>query len=249
MNKRTPDTISTLVDGELSDWERKTAIQSLEQDRELQSCWRNYHVIGDALRGGLPKYVGMDLADRVSRALEHEPFHFKPQHPVSLPSSHTLSRKTATIGFALAASLSAVAIFGVVGMEQKQKLHGGGAELASAAAEPAIIAPPAALGKMTPMTGTAVAAADLAAAVREQPPKYLGTLMPAKPVLVGAATGVPPTQPRRAQGTLAARSLPAEGDLTDYLMNYHQYYSAQNDNEDTFSYLRDVRVVSYATSQ
>lgn len=245
MNKKTPDTISTLVDGELSDWECKTTIQTLEQDRELQSCWRNYHVIGDALRGGLPKYVGLELADRVSRALEHEPFHFKPQHPASLPSSHNLSRtKTATIGFVLAASLSAVAIFGVLGMEQKQKPHGG-AEMASAE-EPTIIAPPAALGKVMPVTGTTVVAA---AGREQQPPKFLGTLVPAKPVLVGTATNMPSAQPRRAQGTLAARSLPAEGDLADYLMNYHQYYSAQNDNEDTFSYLRDVRVVSYAASQ
>jgi sigma-E factor negative regulatory protein RseA len=247
MNKRTPETISTLVDGELNDWEWKAAIQTLEQDRELQSCWRNYHLVGDAMRGGLPKYLGLDLADRVSRALEREPFHFKPQNP-SLPSSNQLSRTKTAIGFALAASLSAVAVFGVLGVEQKQKLHGAD-QVASAAAEPseqAVAAPSAGEPGGAVMTVAENAPADTA--VQKPQPKFLGTLMPVKPMLVAEKKGAAPVQSRRAQGTLVARSLPAEGDLYDYLLNYHQY-SAQNDNEDALSYLRDVRVVSYATSQ
>jgi sigma-E factor negative regulatory protein RseA len=245
MNKRTPETISTLVDGELNDWEWKGAIQTLEQDRELQSCWRNYHLIGDAMRGGLPKYVGMELAGRVSRALEHEPFHFKPQNP-SLPSSQQLSRTKTAIGFALAASLSAVAVFGVMGVEQRQKLQG--AEQVASTSDRAVVPSVSGPGATAAAPGGVLTVADDAAASeRKQPPKFLGTLMPVKPMLVAEKKDVAPAQARRAQNVLVARALPTEGDLYDYLLNYHQY-SAQNDNE-ALSYLRDVRVVSYAASQ
>lgn len=244
MMKRTPDMISTLVDSELNDWELKTAIQALEQDKSLQSCWRNYQLIGDAMRSNLPKHLCLDLSDRVSRAMEHEPIYFKPQinTSTSVPSSsHSLSRTKTAIGFALAASLSAIAIVGVLGFEQKQKMEG--TQVASSQAlELQTVEPERTVAAVLPNTDNS-GNGGLIASKREQP-RFPGA-MPARPMVASATNHAPP-KVRPVQGAMMiAKSLPTEGDLYDYLMNYHQY-AAQNDNEDALSYLR---VVSYASSQ
>jgi anti-sigma factor RsiW len=118
MTNRNADKISTLVDDELDAWEMSSAIQSLRHDPEMQKCWRNYHLIGDAMRGTLPKHIPMDLTDRISTALEHEPVFLHPQTSTTPVHTGTHHRSRATVGFALAASLTAIAVFGVIGFEQ-----------------------------------------------------------------------------------------------------------------------------------
>jgi sigma-E factor negative regulatory protein RseA len=271
MNKRTPDTISSLVDNELNEWEVIGALQSLQRDKTLQACWRNYHLIGDAMRGNLPKYVALDLAERVRGALEHEPFHLKPQNPApTIPVSPAHSRTKTAIGFALAASLSAVAILGVLGVEQRQKLHGT-AQVASATSQDVpvraaggpssvtVAKAPAAV-ETVPVAMPADAHAQPGAAVvtatrQDRQPVYLGTWVSARPSLASAAVVSATTHRSQTYtGTeaqdggrsfVARSSLPTEGDLYDYLMNPHRY-ETQGDGEDALLYLR---VVSYASSQ
>lgn len=118
-----------LVDDELADWEMSSVVQSLRQDPEMQACWRNYHLIGDAMRGGLPPHVCVDLSDRIKDALQHEPVFLHPS--TTTPPTHTGThhRSKGTIGFALAASLTAIAVFGVVGIDQEQGLQNPSAAL------------------------------------------------------------------------------------------------------------------------
>jgi sigma-E factor negative regulatory protein RseA len=70
--------ISALMDGELVD---KALIQELEQDTLSQQSWRNYHAIGDIVRGENVD-LNWDIAGRVASALENEPAHYANHTPV-----------------------------------------------------------------------------------------------------------------------------------------------------------------------
>ncbi len=222
MNRRNPDRISMLVDGELEEWELNGTLQALEQDAEMQSCWRNYHLIGDAMRGHLPNPLCSDLGDRVSRALKHEPTYFPPRTAsLSSPSRFT-PRKTAA-GFALAASLTAIAVVGVMDIGQRDRLGAASAMVADGAS--AMVADQA-----TPrfMYTFAADVSDLPATLPS----------PGNPGALSAGSIAPAGAPR-VSTVAASQGLPLANDLTDYLMNY-QRYSARSEQEDTLSYLRLV---------
>jgi sigma-E factor negative regulatory protein RseA len=193
MTNRNPDKISTLVDDELAEWEMTPVMRALRHDPEMQACWRNYHLIGDAMRGSLPKYVCVNLTERVSDALEHEPVFIKPEStpPSTLPGTHTRSK--ATIGFALAASMTAIAVFGVVGIDQET-------------------------GFQAPATSM-VSAGGVAPAARDTAPVPSSLLAE----LVAAGDGEQAAQRPRIRTVSGAGALPVESDLYEYLMNYQQF--------------------------
>lgn len=213
-----------LVDGELQAWEVKEALQDLMQDAEMQSCWRNYHMIGDAMRGHLISPVRFDLSDRVTQALQNEPIYFPPRDSQTSVPGQTRTRSA--VGFALAASLSAIAVIGVMQF---------GTEDVSDGAPVAASAPAAA-------TALALEEGDAG----ESAPQYLYTFtadVQTLPAAVASAAGSPVTlaadagQAPHMHTVAAARELP--NDLTDYLLNY-PHYSANHEQEDTLSYLRLV---------
>jgi sigma-E factor negative regulatory protein RseA len=70
--------LSALMDGETVD---DALIQELEQDVESQDTWKNYHLIGDIMRGEAPETANWNIADNVAAALESEPAH----SPVVMP--------------------------------------------------------------------------------------------------------------------------------------------------------------------
>ena len=93
------DNLSALVDGALAGAEIDTMFGHLNGSVELQTCWREYHLIGDALRGDcLP--TGR-IRKRLMAQLVSEP-------TVLAPRRSIVSRPVAVV--ALAASLMAVAI-------------------------------------------------------------------------------------------------------------------------------------------
>lgn len=63
--------ISALMDGELID---KALISELSNDQDGLKVWRNYHLIGDVMRGDT-LHSQWDIAEQVSLALENEPVH------------------------------------------------------------------------------------------------------------------------------------------------------------------------------
>ncbi len=63
--------LSALMDGELVD---KALISELSQDPESQQLWRNFHLIGDVMRGDVPQKE-WNIADSVALALEDEAPH------------------------------------------------------------------------------------------------------------------------------------------------------------------------------
>ncbi len=110
------ENVSALRDGELlADEAQKTIDKIAGEDASLQ-CWRNYHLISDALRNNLPDNPSHDLATRISLALESEPSlelgpSLRPSTPNKVIPFPRVLRPA--VGFAMAASVAAVAYVGL----------------------------------------------------------------------------------------------------------------------------------------
>jgi len=106
--------ISALMDGELDDAQMQQLIRGLRTDEQSRHCWDQYHLIGDALRNNLPGDLDKDFAARVSQAIAVENI---PQAPPSQPepkqASHSHHVAKPWMGFAVAASVAAIAYVGV----------------------------------------------------------------------------------------------------------------------------------------
>ena len=98
--------LSAMIDGELSDRESELALRRLGRDRDLQGRWERYHLISDTLQGHLPVSMDAGFAERIRLAIEAEPLPQPAMRP--LPAWY----KPVT-GFALAASVVLVALFGL----------------------------------------------------------------------------------------------------------------------------------------
>ena len=100
--------ISALMDGELDDKAAAELIDALARDRESLATWRTYHLIGDLLRESPPLSDGFTA--RVAGQLAAEPTVMAPGR---------LQPKMRT-WYALAASLTAVALVGWLGFAPQQ---------------------------------------------------------------------------------------------------------------------------------
>ncbi len=105
MNEQKREQLSALVDDELTH-ESSPVIDSLLQDNEAKEMWTRYHLIGDSLRGHLPEHIG-DISTNVSKTIASEPTVLAP----GKKKSSDLMKPV--MGFAIAASVAAVAIFNV----------------------------------------------------------------------------------------------------------------------------------------
>lgn len=105
MSENSREQISALVDDELETGSI-FLLNAMKDNQEYRRAWLHYHLIGETLRGNLPAHVDLKLADRISSAIRDEP---------GLP---TASGKLSYIfrpvaGFAIAASVTVVAILGI----------------------------------------------------------------------------------------------------------------------------------------
>jgi len=105
-NDHSLNQLSAFLDGELSPSERDALLEAMARDEELAGAWERYHLIGDAMRNALPEVMGRDISARVHQAVAGEPVILAPRH-----RRRALARPV--LGFALAASVAAVAILGV----------------------------------------------------------------------------------------------------------------------------------------
>jgi len=104
MNEQKHEQLSALVDDELTH-DASSVVNNLLEDKEAKETWARYHLIGDSLRGHLPEHIG-DISSNVSQAVASEPTILAPRNK----SSHLMKP---VMGFAIAASVAAVAIFNV----------------------------------------------------------------------------------------------------------------------------------------
>jgi sigma-E factor negative regulatory protein RseA len=97
------DRISALMDGEVDEKSAAQWIEALTRDAEAVRTWRDYHLIGDAMRGG--QRLSDGFTERLAQRLAAEPAVLAPRRIRSeSPRLFTLS--------AVAASLAAVAFVG-----------------------------------------------------------------------------------------------------------------------------------------
>ena len=96
--------ISALVDDELEHGTR-FVLNALKTNEAYKGVWGRYHMIGEYLRGHVPEYVDMQLAGRISAALQDERVN---------PSTYRFPRLLKPVaGLAIAASVVAIVILGV----------------------------------------------------------------------------------------------------------------------------------------
>ncbi len=98
--------VSTFFDGELDHDESLELIRQLDSDQDLRAQWRRYNLYSSAMRDELSAAISSGFSDRVLKALADEPVQLAPS---SMPSKRRLNGPLA--GFAVAASLVAIAIF------------------------------------------------------------------------------------------------------------------------------------------
>jgi sigma-E factor negative regulatory protein RseA len=96
--------ISAFMDGEASPAETHQAMLNLKQDGECEETWATFHLIGDVMRGDPLLQDG--FMARFQATLESEPTQLAPRR---LPM-----RKYANYALSAAASLSAVAVVGML---------------------------------------------------------------------------------------------------------------------------------------
>ena len=112
MNDAKKEQLSAFMDGEL-DGRDKNLVDQLLKDPELLDTWSRYHLVSDCLKQCLPDSIDRGLAGNISKSLQKEPAIVAPvrlSHPLLKPVT----------GFALAASVTALAILGI----QQQQLGG-----------------------------------------------------------------------------------------------------------------------------
>ena len=98
--------VSMLLDGELEGRDNPRLIERIESDESLKQAWARYNLIGQVMRtpGGL--LADEDFARRISSAVEEEPAILAPR----CRSASNPEVRQRVVGFALAASLAAVAL-------------------------------------------------------------------------------------------------------------------------------------------
>jgi sigma-E factor negative regulatory protein RseA len=97
------DRISALMDGEVDEKSAAQLIEALTRDAQAVGTWRTYHLIGDAMRGGL--VLSERFTERVAQRLAAEPTVLAPRR------IRTESPRVFTVSAAVA-SLAAVAFVG-----------------------------------------------------------------------------------------------------------------------------------------
>ncbi len=109
MNEAIRMQLSAFVDGELPENEAELLLRRLSQDAELRQQVAEFMAIGRAIRGDI-QVTGVDsLRDRVSAALDSAPSDAEVAYDV--PAEDRLVRPM--VGFAIAATVALVAIFGL----------------------------------------------------------------------------------------------------------------------------------------
>lgn len=124
------DRISALMDGEVDEKSAGQTIEALARDAEAARTWRTYHLIGDAMRGGM--LLSERFSERVAQRLAAEPTVLAPRRMrTESPRLFTMS--------ALAASFAAVAFVGWMAFAPQPQV--GPAPVAQAPADKPVLVP------------------------------------------------------------------------------------------------------------
>ena len=121
------DQLSALMDGEFDIESAEHVITSVKSGGELKSCWMQYHLIGDTLRGDIGRggvQMSHNFSARVMSALDGEPTVLLPKvqnsaQISSKQSPYKTSSYNTTRFWSVAASVAAVMFVGVMVLQQQ----------------------------------------------------------------------------------------------------------------------------------
>ncbi|QYJ98646.1 anti-sigma factor [Shewanella alkalitolerans] len=120
MDKLGQEWVSAAVDGEIDEQE----LAQLAADTDSHEKWRDYHMIGDAMRGELPAAINLDLSANIAAAIELEPSILVPKR-VETPEVAPQRQLASVVPlfkqfgqYAIAASVALVAVIGVQNYNQ-----------------------------------------------------------------------------------------------------------------------------------
>ncbi len=110
--------LSALIDGEFDIEEAEHILTALKADGEMKEAWKQYHLIGDAMRGNLQG--SRDFSAKVLQALDAEPtvLAVNKQSKVVVPEIKKRTLKTPMI-WSVAASVAAVMFVGLMVFEMQ----------------------------------------------------------------------------------------------------------------------------------
>lgn len=120
MDKLGQEWVSAAVDGEIDEH----TLAELVADADSHDQWRDYHMIGDAMRGELPKTVSLDLSASIMAAIDEEPAIVAPKPTtVAKESNSAVAGKVIPLfkqfgQYAIAATVAMVAVVGVQNYNQ-----------------------------------------------------------------------------------------------------------------------------------
>ena len=114
MSEQSKEKVSELVDGELGSGS-ESAMNELLHTASLQGSWARYHLISDTLQKNIPETIDTAFAARISASIQDEPSILAPTR-----SNNAFLKPIA--GFAIAASVAAMAILGI---QHNQNREGG----------------------------------------------------------------------------------------------------------------------------
>lgn len=111
--------LSALIDGEIGLDDAKHVMTSLKAG-DMKDAWRQYHFIGDALRGEY--FASHDITDKIMFAISQEPTVLAPNvnsNATQTEAEHAVAAKTVTAFgntklWSVAASVAAVMFVGVM---------------------------------------------------------------------------------------------------------------------------------------
>ncbi len=115
-----------LLDGRIGEGEFQSALENVSSDENATHSWRNYHLIGDVIRGEVSE-TGNCLVSKISVALDQEPTILAPMRSSHVgaddSASNVVGLKSAESGkndtlkaagmFAIAASVALFAVLGI----------------------------------------------------------------------------------------------------------------------------------------
>jgi sigma-E factor negative regulatory protein RseA len=100
--------LSALVDNEAEGFEARRLLDELGRSEQDMALWERYHLIGDAVRGGLTRAARPGFADSVMARIADEPM------PVRSAGTPVRGLVRPVAGLALAASVAVAVLVGVV---------------------------------------------------------------------------------------------------------------------------------------
>ena len=148
--------ISSLMDGELEAPEAERAIKACCADSEAAAKWKQYHLIGEVLRGGVPHPTR--TAERVRDLLAEEP-------AIIARPKRAMDTTLGRVAFAAAASVATIGVVGWIGSQ------GGASPTATevAVAKTAVPAAVQPVSNVTTIPAPTVDVQDYLAAHRQMP--------------------------------------------------------------------------------